>query len=176
MSDEIKYKNNPLNGVSLKKLITELSTHYGFDILFAYLNINCFKSNPSIDSSVKFLKKTEWAREKVETFYMYQFKSYPRVSSAQFKLPPRDRIVPDDQVAGEPAELTLEDAEIIREKRVAKAAEYNRDSGRGGNYSQRKTGGFKKKTAYSDSKPENSSTQESTYNAQDDDPWAHWKK
>ena len=50
---------------------------YGFEILFAYLNINCFKTNPSVDSSVKFLKKTDWAREKVEAFYLYEFKNLP---------------------------------------------------------------------------------------------------
>lgn len=58
MNDEIGYKNNPLHGVSLKTVVTELVEHYGFEILFAYLNINCFKNNPSIDSSIKFLKKT----------------------------------------------------------------------------------------------------------------------
>lgn len=180
MSDEIKYKNNPLNGVSLKKLLTELSGHYGFDILFAYLNINCFKTNPSVDSSVKFLKKTDWAREKVEAFYMYQFKSYPRVSSSQFKLPPRDRIVPDDQVAGKPAELSLEDAEILREKVAAKAAEYTRgktkSKGKGGNYSQRKPGNFSKKRDFSESEPTRSEASDSPYNAPQEDPWASWKK
>ena len=55
-----------LHGVSLKQLLTEIVDHYGFEILYAYLNINCFNTKPSIDSSVKFLKKTDWAREKVE--------------------------------------------------------------------------------------------------------------
>ncbi|PIW45926.1 MAG: hypothetical protein COW18_10905 [Zetaproteobacteria bacterium CG12_big_fil_rev_8_21_14_0_65_54_13] len=72
MNDEINYKNNPLHGLGLKSLLTEIVDHYGFEILFAYLNINCFKINPSIDSSVKFLKKTDWAREKVEVFYLYE--------------------------------------------------------------------------------------------------------
>ncbi|MES9981070.1 MAG: VF530 family protein [Candidatus Thiodiazotropha sp. 6PLUC6] len=83
MSNEINYKNNPLHGVGLKKLLTEIVDQYGFQILFAYLNINCFRKNPSIDSSIKFLKKTEWAREKVENFYLYQFKSLPRASTEQ---------------------------------------------------------------------------------------------
>jgi uncharacterized protein (DUF2132 family) len=80
VNDEINYKTNPLHGVSLKNLLIEIVNHYGFDILFAYLNINCFKTNPSIDSSVKFLKKTDWAREKVEAFYLYEFKNLPRAS------------------------------------------------------------------------------------------------
>ncbi|MEH6504322.1 MAG: VF530 family DNA-binding protein [Cycloclasticus sp.] len=125
MNDEINYTNNPLHGLSLKNLLIEIVDHYGFEILFAYLNINCFKTNPSIASSVKFLKKTEWACEKVEAFYLYEFKSLPKVSSEQFLLPPRDRIIPDDQTPGEPAELSFEDAEQLRTKRVTKAAAYN---------------------------------------------------
>lgn len=108
MNLNINYKNNPLHGVSLKNLLIEIVDHYGFDILFAYLNINCFKSNPSIDSSVKFLKKTDWAREKVEAFYLYQFKSLPRASTEQFELPPRERVIPQDQIPGQPAELSME--------------------------------------------------------------------
>ena len=125
MNVEINYKNNPLHGVSLKNLLIEIVDHYGFEILFAYLNINCFKNNPSIDSSVKFLKKTDWAREKVEAFYLYQFKNLPRASAEQFELPPRDRIVPPDQIPGTPAELSLEDADRLREKRTRKAAMYD---------------------------------------------------
>ena len=126
MNDETLYKSNPLNGVSLKKLLTEIVDQYGFEILFAYLNINCFKTNPSIDSSIKFLKKTEWAREKVEAFYLYEFKNLPRASSSQFEIPPRDRVIPEGQVPGEPKELSLEDAERLSEKRIKKAAEHNK--------------------------------------------------
>ena len=68
MNDEINYQSNPLHGVGLKTLLTEIVEHYGFKILNAYLNINCFKTNPSIESSIKFLKKTDWAREKLEGF------------------------------------------------------------------------------------------------------------
>ncbi len=127
MNDEINYKNNPLNGVGLKKMLTELTDHYGFDILFAYLNINCFNNNPSIASSTKFLKKTDWAREKVEGFYLYTFKSLPKASYQESKLPPRDRIIPNDQNVGEPATLSHEEADQLREEREIKAAEF--DSG-----------------------------------------------
>ncbi|MEM8908624.1 MAG: VF530 family protein [Bacteroidota bacterium] len=125
MSDDINYKNNPLHGLSLKNMLIALVDHYGFEILFAYLNIKTFDKNPSIDSSVKFLKKTDWARKKVEGFYLYQYKSLPRCSDEQFELAPRDRIVPDDQTPGAPAELSLEDAQRLHEKRARKAA--NRD-------------------------------------------------
>ena len=126
MNTEINYKNNPLHGVGLKRMLTKIVDHYGFEILFAYLNINCFKNNPSIASSVKFLKKTDWAREKVEAFYLYEFKNLPKASSEQFSISPRDRIIPEDQSPGEPAELSMEDAEFLREKRIKKADEYEK--------------------------------------------------
>ena len=131
MNNEINYKNNPLHGVGLKDLLLEIVDHYGFEILFAYLNINCFKVNPSIDSSVKFLKKTVWAREKVEVFYLYEFKNLPSASSEQFSLPPRDRVIPEGQVVGEPAELNLEDAERLRLKRETKSAEWEKGTKQG---------------------------------------------
>jgi len=122
MNNEINYKHNPLNGVSLKQMMTELVDHYDYEILFAYLNLNCFNNNPSIASSVKFLKKADWAREKVEAFYMYQYKNLPKASEDQFLLPPRDRVVPEGDKPGSPAKLSLEDAERLREKRAHKAA------------------------------------------------------
>ncbi len=127
MSNEINYTNNPLHGLGLKSLLTEIVDHYGFEILFAYLSINCFKTNPSIDSSVKFLKKTEWARIKVEAFYLYDYKNLPRASYEQYSLPPRERIIPEEQVPGEPKELSLEDAERLRERRAAKHADRLRE-------------------------------------------------
>ena len=180
MNNEINYKNNPLNGVGLKNLLIEIVDHYGFEILFAYLNINCFKTNPSIDSSIKFLKKTNWAREKVEAFYLYQFKSMPRASSEQFLLPPRDRIVPDDQSPGEPAELSLEDAERLSEKRAKKWA--SRDPGAGHHSGSGKSFGTQKDW-YSDNRDENrtqkddheSSNSQDVSVVSDIDPWAKWK-
>ncbi len=130
MTDDNIYKANPLHGLSLVTLLNDIVDHYGFEILYAYLNINCFNNNPSIESSVKFLKKTDWAREKVEGFYMYQYKCLPMASSEEFERPPRDRIVPEDQVPGEPAELDLEDAARLQEKRARKAANFNSNSSR----------------------------------------------
>lgn len=126
MNDEINYTNNPLHGLGLQELLTQIVDHYGFEILYAYLNINCFKTNPSIESSMKFLKKTDWAREKVEIFYLYKFKNLPRVSSEQFELPPRKRIILEGQTPREPAELSMEDAERVREKQALKAAEHGK--------------------------------------------------
>jgi uncharacterized protein (DUF2132 family) len=123
MSSENIYENNPLHGIGLEQVLTELVEYYGFEILHAYLNLNCFKTNPSIISSVKFLKKTDWAKDKVEGFYLYQYKNLPRADDSQFELPPRDRIIPADQKPGEPAELSFEDAERLRQKKAKKTRE-----------------------------------------------------
>lgn len=117
------YKNNPLHGTSLQTVLTTLVDHYGFEILSAYLNLNCFKQNPSIESSMKFLKKTDWAQEKVEAFYMYQYHSLPKADDANFELPPRDRIVPSGLEQRPPKELSLEDAEELRVKKAQKTRE-----------------------------------------------------
>lgn len=60
---------DPLHGVTLEKIITQLVDNYGWDELGYQIRINCFISNPSIQSSLKFLRKTPWARTKVEDFY-----------------------------------------------------------------------------------------------------------
>ncbi|RVU84728.1 DNA-binding protein VF530 [Leucothrix sargassi] len=129
MSDDNPYLNNPLHGVGLKTVLHELVTHYGFDILYAYLNIKCFSVNPNIAASEKFLKKTDWAREKVETFYLYQYKNLPAVSSEQFKTPPRERIVPEHHKPREPKVLTIEDGLRLQEKRAKNAASRNSRTG-----------------------------------------------
>jgi|TARA_B110000093_G_C12625890_1_gene268125 uncharacterized protein (DUF2132 family) len=61
---------NPLHGLTLKIIVTELEEHFGFDELGAIINIRCFTHEPSVKSSLKFLRKTPWAREKVEAFYI----------------------------------------------------------------------------------------------------------
>ncbi|HIF9163025.1 TPA: VF530 family DNA-binding protein, partial [Photobacterium damselae] len=63
-------KNNPLHGITLEKLLTELVEHYGWDELGYRINIRCFTHDPSIKSSLKFLRRTEWARTKVEQLYL----------------------------------------------------------------------------------------------------------
>ena len=62
--------NNPLHGVTLEKLLTDLVEYYGWEELSYMVNINCFKKDPSIKSSLKFLRKTEWARIKVEEIFI----------------------------------------------------------------------------------------------------------
>jgi uncharacterized protein (DUF2132 family) len=62
--------NNPLHGVTLEQLLTRLLEQYGWEGLAQRIDVNCFKSDPSIKSSLKFLRKTEWARKKVEHLYI----------------------------------------------------------------------------------------------------------
>jgi hypothetical protein len=59
-----------LHGITLESLLTRLVEHYGWDALGRRIDINCFKSDPSIKSSLKFLRKTPWAREQVEKLYL----------------------------------------------------------------------------------------------------------
>lgn len=65
--------NNPLHGITLERIVTELVDHYGWDALARKININCFKSDPSVKSSLKFLRRTPWAREQVEQLYLSTF-------------------------------------------------------------------------------------------------------
>ncbi|AJY51738.1 MULTISPECIES: VF530 family protein [Halomonadaceae] len=65
--------NNPLHGLSLETILTRLFERYGWAGLYEEININCFYSDPSIKSSLKFLRKTQWARDKVEALYIKTF-------------------------------------------------------------------------------------------------------
>jgi len=68
MSDE--QSGDPLHGVTLEKIVTSLVEHYGWEGLGRRVKIRCFNSDPSVKSSLKFLRKTPWAREKVEDLYI----------------------------------------------------------------------------------------------------------
>jgi len=67
---ENKISNNPLHGITLKKILEDLVGFYGFDTLGELIKIKCFNDNPSIKSSLTFLRKTQWARKKVEELYV----------------------------------------------------------------------------------------------------------
>ncbi|KZX01316.1 hypothetical protein JL49_06255 [Pseudoalteromonas luteoviolacea] len=62
--------NNPLHGLKLQEILKRLESELGWQEMAQQVNINCFKSDPSIKSSLKFLRKTPWAREKVEQLYL----------------------------------------------------------------------------------------------------------
>jgi uncharacterized protein (DUF2132 family) len=69
-------KNNPLHGKTLEMIVTELHAYYGWEKLGEIIPINCFRSDPSIKSSLTFLRKTEWARTKVEALYLEMIESH----------------------------------------------------------------------------------------------------
>ncbi len=63
--------NDPLHGVTLENMLNELVKHYGWEALSEMIRIKCFTNNPSIKSSLKFLRTTPWARKKVEDLFIY---------------------------------------------------------------------------------------------------------
>ena len=70
--------NNPLHGVTLKMILEELVTRRGWEWLADRVNIRCFSNEPSMKSSLKFLRKTPWAREKVEQLYLREQRTLKR--------------------------------------------------------------------------------------------------
>lgn len=65
-----KSSNDPLHGVTLEQIVNSLVENYGWDELGNQIDIKCFTSTPSVNSSLKFLRKTPWARKKVENLYL----------------------------------------------------------------------------------------------------------
>ena len=68
---------DPLHGITLQKIVEQLVDYYGFDTLGELIKIKCFNENPSVKSSLSFLRKTEWARKKVEELYV---KTIPKIN------------------------------------------------------------------------------------------------
>ena len=64
---------NPLHGITLEMMVTQLHAKYGWEELGQMIKINCFNFEPSVKSSLKFLRRTPWARKKVEELYLYAF-------------------------------------------------------------------------------------------------------
>lgn len=70
---------NPLHGVTLEHMVTCLADYYGWEDLAQRIPVRCFQSNPSVKSSLTFLRKTPWAREKVEGLYLYTLREDRRM-------------------------------------------------------------------------------------------------
>lgn len=73
---------NPLHGITLEGIVTALVAHYGWAELGARIPVRCFISDPSVSSSLKFLRKTPWAREKVEGLYLFMLRDIKRTASS----------------------------------------------------------------------------------------------
>lgn len=71
-----EHPKDPLHGITLKSIVMALEEQYGWDGLAQKIPVNCFKSNPSLKSSLTFLRKTPWAREKVEQLYIQSKKNW----------------------------------------------------------------------------------------------------
>ena len=68
--------NNPLHGYTLEAIVISLQEYYGWEGLGERINIRCFQNDPSVKSSLKFLRKTPWARKEVEDLFIYTLKKY----------------------------------------------------------------------------------------------------
>jgi uncharacterized protein (DUF2132 family) len=79
-----KHPRDPLHGVTLQQIVESLYARYGWEEMAARIPVRCFQSNPSIKSSLTFLRKTPWARAKVESWYV---KEIPSI----FVMTPKDR-------------------------------------------------------------------------------------
>jgi len=71
---------NPLHGITLEQVLNDLVAHFGWPGLAEQINIRCFTSDPSVASSLKFLRKTPWAREKVESLYLFMLREQARAA------------------------------------------------------------------------------------------------
>lgn len=100
-------QSHPLHGLGLQAMLSELVLHYDWPILFEQIPLNCFNNKPDLKSCVKFIHKTQWARERVEAFYLYKFKQCPLPSDEQHQFSPRNRAVDGSLAADCPAEIEL---------------------------------------------------------------------
>ncbi|MEO5658557.1 MAG: VF530 family protein [Polaromonas sp.] len=80
--------DNPLHGVKLEAIVTALAAHFGWEELGQRINIRCFTTDASVASSLKFLRKTPWARDKVEGLYLFMLRDIRRNSPTVHNFPP----------------------------------------------------------------------------------------
>jgi uncharacterized protein (DUF2132 family) len=78
MTEAPAQPKNPLHGMTLEKIVTELADYYGWQGLGERIHIRCFTHDPSVGSSLKFLRKTPWARDKVESLYLFMLRDMRR--------------------------------------------------------------------------------------------------
>ncbi len=81
---------NPLHGLTLEAIVKDLEAYYGWDELGQRIPVRCFTHDPSLKSSLKFLRKTPWAREKVEGLYLFMLREKKRYESRSFSSSPEN--------------------------------------------------------------------------------------
>ncbi|PKG37621.1 DUF2132 domain-containing protein [Psychromonas sp. Urea-02u-13] len=101
-----KKQPNPLYGLKLEQLLTEISDQYGWETLSETMNIERFQFHTGLKSTMKWLRNHEWAKDKVEDFYLYVYKNYAWPDDKQLMIPPRDRSSLGEPVSESPAEIT----------------------------------------------------------------------
>ncbi len=74
MPSPLNHPNDPLHGVTLERIVRELQDRYGWKEMGSRIPIQCFRYNPSVKSSLKFLRRTPWARERVENWYIHDLR------------------------------------------------------------------------------------------------------
>ena len=79
---------NPLHGVTLEAMVTALAKHFGWQVLGERIAIRCFTHEPGVASSLKFLRRTPWAREKVESLYLFMQREIRRAQPLVHNFPP----------------------------------------------------------------------------------------
>lgn len=126
-------------------MLTELVEFYGWEVLDAAIDLKCFRIEPTIPSCLTFLKKAEWARNRVEDFYLYRFKRMPQASDEELELKPRERGSPNGVLLQDPIPLT-----------VAKAIKMRPDV-------PEKIGSAKKRPTYVEEEPADQEPRESTF-------------
>ena len=98
MSTGGEQARNPLHGITLERMLTELVAHFGWETMGQRIRVRCFTHDPSIPSSLRFLRKTPWAREKVEGMYLYMLREQARQRrSGTSAAPPEALESPDDR-------------------------------------------------------------------------------
>ncbi len=96
---------DPLHGVTLERMLTEMVAHFGWEVMGQRIKVRCFTSDPSIPSSLRFLRRTPWARERVEGMYLYMLREQARQRRAAGQgdgtSPTEDSDDLSDQTAGD---------------------------------------------------------------------------
>lgn len=118
MSTE-ELQNSPLHGLSAEAMLTELVGFYGWQVLDDAIDLKCFRIKPTIPSALTFLKKAEWARNRVEDFYLYSFKRMPKGNDEEMELKPRERGFPMGVSPKEPIPLSADNIKQLRAEREA---------------------------------------------------------
>ncbi len=114
---------NPLHGITLEKMVTDLQAHYGWDMLGRMIKINSFNWQPSIKSSLVFLRKTPWARQKVEELYVDSIPDMKAAAEGK-AMPPaqwRDEEVPEEAAPVVEVVPAIEPAAEVGAESVAEA-------------------------------------------------------